>query len=1212
MPPKRNNNIYDVYEHIMAIMDERLDQFVDQFANRMNDMMNPKRRGDRNSRRSEGEELENSFFEGDGSSLFVECEEWEDDRVTDDDYEEGLVFDDDPYEEEIVSGDVRVNLVFKDELEMGDDGFVLIGEEVVEGGEIPEAMFPLLEEFSDVFPDELPDALPHLCDIQHHIDLEPSLQSPNMSRYRLCPGEHEELHRQVKELVSKGHVHERMSLCAKPHGHLDLMSLYVSGSIPNKVHDFVEWLPYHGDSSDDDLVGNSRTNFVYPWANDEGPSIRERALLFLEAQDRVKEKAKKLNRSSYLSFILHATSQWGPVRGPSHPNELEEKLAPKRTTKSKLATTTTTTTTPMTNAQLKVVIDNGIADALAAHDSNRSQNGKDSHDSGMGVRRQAPLASECTYQDFMKYKPLYFYGTKRVIELTQWFKRKKIGFYISNQTIENQIKFTTYTLLESALTWWNSHVKTVGPDVAYAMTWSDLKKKLTDKYCPRGKIRKLEELALLYARMFLEESDKIERYVDGLPDMIYGSVMTSKPKTMQDCAPKCHKCNRVGHLPRNCRSAANANTPDNQMGTRQNRYPLPRIDDSFDELQGSSVYSKIYLRSGYHQLRVRKEDIPKTAFRTRYGHYEFQVIPFGLTNALTIFMDLMNHVCKPYLDKFVIVFIDDILIYSKNKEEHEEHLKLILELLKKEELYAKFSKCEFWIPKALPKGSEDFVVYCDASHKRLGVVLMQREKIIAYASRQLKIHKKNYTTYDLELGSVVFALKIRRHYLYKTKCMVFKDHKSLQHILDQKELNMRQRRRVRALMMTIGFELPKKILNAQTEARKPENIKNEDVGGMLIENSKDPKKLRTEKLEPHADGTLCSNGRGWLSCYGDLRTVIMYESYKSKYSIHSGSDKMYQDKKKLYWWPNMKVDIATYVSKCLTCAKVKATPFEALSGRKCRSPVCMAEVGEVQLLAPEIVQEKTEKIIQNKQRIQVAHDQKKSYADLKRKTTEFQVGDRVMLKVSPWKGVVCFDKQRKLNPKYVGPLKVLEKAGSTTTTLTAKLPILNQGEYDLWLIRIEQYFLMTDYSLWKVIKNDAKLLMEAIEKRYGGNKESKKVQRTLLKQQYENFATSSSETLDQTFDRLQKLISQLEIQGNTPYGVSTTHTQEDLEQIDPDDLEEIDLHWEMAMLTIRARRIKGYDWSYRDEEEHPTNYALMALTSSGSSSSSNSEVDSCS
>ncbi|GJZ30606.1 putative reverse transcriptase domain-containing protein [Tanacetum coccineum] len=133
--------------------------------------------------------------------------------------------------------------------------------------------------------------------------------------------------------------------------------------------------------------------------------------------------------------------------------------------------------------------------------------------------------------------------------------------------------------------------------------------------------------------------------------------------------------------------------------TVKNRYPLPRIDDLFDQLQGSNIYSKIDLRSGYHQLRVREQDIPKTAFRTRYGHYEFQVMPFGLTNAPAVFMDLMNRVCKPYLDKFVIVFIDDILIYSKDEREHGEHLKAILELLKKEKLYAKFSKCEFWIPK---------------------------------------------------------------------------------------------------------------------------------------------------------------------------------------------------------------------------------------------------------------------------------------------------------------------------------------------------------------------------------------------------------------------------------------------------------------------------------------------------------------------------------
>nr|GEV10576.1 putative reverse transcriptase domain-containing protein [Tanacetum cinerariifolium] len=228
-----------------------------------------------------------------------------------------------------------------------------------------------------------------------------------------------------------------------------------------------------------------------------------------------------------------------------------------------------------------------------------------------------------------------------------------------------------------------------------------------------------------------------------------------------------------------------------------------------------------------------------------------------------------------------------------------------------------------------------------------------REKVIAYASRQLKVHEKNYTTHDLELCSVVFALKLWRHYLYGTRYTVFTDHKSLQHILDQKDLNMRQRRwlellsdydcdiryhpskvnvvadalsckerdvplRVRALVMTISLDLPKQILAAQIEALKLENLKKEDVGGMIRTD------IPKERLEPRADGTLCLNGRSWLHCYGDLRSVIMHESHKSKYSIHPGSKKMYQDVKKLYWWPNMKADIATYVSKFLMCARVKA------------------------------------------------------------------------------------------------------------------------------------------------------------------------------------------------------------------------------------------------------------------------------------------------
>ncbi|GJS61018.1 putative reverse transcriptase domain-containing protein [Tanacetum coccineum] len=796
-------------------------------------------------------------------------------------------------------------------------------------------------------------------------------------------------------------------------------------------------------------------------------------------------------------------------------------MAPKRATRSTPVTTTpaptATTTTSVTNAQLQAMIDQGVTAALAARDANR--NGDDSHTSGTGGRRTERIVRECTYQDFMKCKPLYFKGTEGVVELTQWFERMETVFRISNCPVENQVKFSTCTLLAGALTWWNSHVMTVSHDAAYAMTWADLRKKMTDKYCPRNEMKKLEaelwnlkvkgtdvigynqrfqELALLCVRMFPEESDKIERYVGGLPDMIHGNIVASKPKTMQEavematelmdkkvitmaerqaenkrkfentsrnnqnqqqqnkrqntgraytagtgerkpyggskplcakcnyhhdgpCAPKCHKCNKVGHFARDCRSTGNANNANNQRGTgsgqkptcyecgvqghykrecpklknnknhgnqvgndrapakvyvvgragtnpdsnivtgtfllnnryasilfdtgadrsfvsttfssqmditpstldhyynvelvdgriiglntilrgctlnllnhpfninlmpvelgsfdaiigmdwlakyqaiimcaekivripwgnetlivhgeesnqghearlhiisysktqeymlkrcpvflahvttneveeksekkrledvpivqdfpeffpedlpglpptRQvefqidlipgaapvarapyrlapsemkelseqlkelsdkgfirpssspwgalvlfvkkkdgsfwmcidyrelnkltvkNRYPLPRINDLFDQLQGSSVYSKIDLSLGYHQLRVREEDILKTAFRTRYGHYEFQVMPFGLTNAPAVFMDLMNWVCKPYLDKFVIVFIDDIMIYSKNKQEHEEHLKLILELLKKRSCMPSFPNVNF-------------------------------------------------------------------------------------------------------------------------------------------------------------------------------------------------------------------------------------------------------------------------------------------------------------------------------------------------------------------------------------------------------------------------------------------------------------------------------------------------------------------------------------
>ncbi|GJW48960.1 putative reverse transcriptase domain-containing protein [Tanacetum coccineum] len=222
---------------------------------------------------------------------------------------------------------------------------------------------------------------------------------------------------------------------------------------------------------------------------------------------------------------------------------------------------------------------------------------------------------------------------------------------------------------------------------------------------------------------------------------------------------------------------------------------------------------------------------------------------------------------------------------------------------------------------SLPEGSEDFVVYCDASLKGYGAVLMQREKVIAYASRQFRKNEENYTTHDLELGAVVFALRLWRHYLYGTKCMVYTDHKSLQYILDQKMLNMRQHRWIELLSdydCVIRYHSGK--ANVVTDAlsmKDTEPIRKGNIGAEGFRGEGEP-------FEVRSDGTKCLKGRVWLPLFGGLRDLIMLESHKSKYYIHPGSDKMYHDLRKLYWWPNMKANIATYVSKCLTCAKVKA------------------------------------------------------------------------------------------------------------------------------------------------------------------------------------------------------------------------------------------------------------------------------------------------
>nr|GEX95979.1 putative reverse transcriptase domain-containing protein [Tanacetum cinerariifolium] len=594
----------------------------------------------------------------------------------------------------------------------------------------------------------------------------------------------------------------------------------------------------------------------------------------------------------------------------------------------------------------KVGPQDGPADV--EHEANRSRNGDDSHDSRTSSRRIERVARECTYSDFLKCQPFIFKGTEGVIGLTQWFEN--IESVKGTEVLSYNQHFQELALMCSRMFLEESDSRSIRS--VLLLTVKLKKRKLNDNSRNNQNQQqpfKRQNVSRAYT------AGPEEKKVDG------GSKpLCPKCNYHHDgqCDPKYTNCKRTDHLARDCRSLAVANNQrplwvnqrvvtcfecgvqgnfkrdcpklkNNNRGnqsrnggatdlpgippTRQvefqidlipdaapvarapyrlapskmkelsdqlqelsdkgfirpssshwgapvlfvkkkdgsfrmcinykelnkltvkKRYLLPRINDLFDQLQGSSVYSKIDLSLVYHQLRVREEDDPKTAFRTHYGHYEFQVMPFGLTNALAIFMDLINRVCKPYLDKIFIIFIEDILIYSKSKQEHEEHLKLILELLKKEELYAKFSMCEFWIPKI------QFI------------------------------------------GQVID---------------------------NQKELNMRQRRWLELLSVydcEIRYHLGKENVVADALSTK-------------------------EQIKPLQDRHL----------------PLIEFSYNNSYHTN-----------------------------------IKVTPFESLYGRKCRSPICWAEVGDTHLTNPEIIHETTKKIIQIKQRIQATRDRQKSYADVR-------------------------------------------------------------------------------------------------------------------------------------------------------------------------------------------------------------------------------------
>nr|GEU93658.1 hypothetical protein [Tanacetum cinerariifolium] len=425
-------------------------------------------------------------------------------------------------------------------------------------------------------------------------------------------------------------------------------------------------------------------------------------------------------------------------------------------------------------------------------------------------------------------------------------------------------------------------------------------------------------------------------------------------------------------------------------------------------LRRKMYFSKIDLRSGYHQLRVHEDDILKTTFRTRYGHFKFNVMPFGLTNALAVFMDLMNRV--QFLGHVINgngIHVDSSKIEAVRNWEAPGTLTEVRSFLGLTGYYHRFIKNFSKIAKSLTIltqknktfdwGEEQenaFQYLKDKLCVGLGCVLMQRGKVIAFASRQLRIHEKNYTTHDLELGAVVVALKIWRHYLYGTKSVIYSGHKILQHIFSQKELNMQQRHWIELFSdydckIRILSSIKDKILAAQGEA-------SDEITRM--------QRGLDKMMQRRPDGTLYYLDKVWITLKGDVRTLITDKAHKSKYSVHPRADKMYYDLTDRYWWPGIKKDITDGQTECTIQTledMLKACVLDFEGSWDVHLP--LAEVGEGQLIGPKIVHETTEKISQIKDMLKTARDRQKSYADKRRKPLEFKEGDHVMFKVAPWK-----------------------------------------------------------------------------------------------------------------------------------------------------------------------------------------------------------------
>nr|GEV86829.1 putative reverse transcriptase domain-containing protein [Tanacetum cinerariifolium] len=570
-----------------------------------------------------------------------------------------------------------------------------------------------------------------------------------------------------------------------------------------------------------------------------------------------------------------------------------------------------------------------IDQALLQNSANRDG----SHSSHEDNRRNVQTARPCFYANFMKCQPLNFKGTKGVSD------------------------------------------KILDPD-AYAMTWEVLKKKITDKYCPRGEIKKLEielwnlkvkgnnvstyterfhKLTLICTKFVANETEKIDKYISRLPDNIFGSVKSSKPKTLDETIELANVFmdqklrTYVKRHTDNKRKADDSSR--NNHGHQQQPFKRQNVAKVYNMWTGEKKpYSGNFPKAFRDFIKLKNKDggnvnaqgwvyvvgnVEKKWNASRDpdsnvvtgNSYDVELADGKIVEVDTIMREVFPEELSSLPPARPVEFQIDLIpgaapIARAPYRLASSELKFIKGFSKSAKSMTKLTQKGikfYWGEKdenafqlikqklcsalimALPEGSEDFVVYNDASHKGLSVVLMQREKHIL-DQKELNMRQRRW----LELLSD-YDCDIRYH---PGKANVVADALSCKEQIEPLW--------VRALVMIIGLDLPKRILEALIEALKPENLENEDVGGMIR------KDIPKEKLEPRTDGTLCINGRSWLPCYGDLRSVVMHESHKLKYSIHPSSEKMYQDMEKLYWWPNIKANIATCVSKCLTCAKVKA------------------------------------------------------------------------------------------------------------------------------------------------------------------------------------------------------------------------------------------------------------------------------------------------